>query len=255
MAAKAFLSEVALCARFIAATADGWVSYAESSGWDILLVRKIDGFQIGIQAKLRMNTDVVNQTIEEYGSFAATRSGPDCRAVLVPNDAAGGFERIADYIGFTIIRVSAPPSPGMERFRRFEKQFRPDLPVPAGQPDYPNRSWHEWWPAARHKLPAYVPDVPAGASSPVQLTDWKIGAIKIQIIIETRGHVTRDDFKHVGIDHRRWLASDGILQQGAAHGQWLGPLAFDKQHPRAYAQIKADGAVWLPPDLKMVGAP
>jgi hypothetical protein len=74
-----------------------------SAGWDILLVRKADGLQIGIQAKLRCNVDVINQTLEEYGTWSADKAGPDCRAILVPYSEARGFDRIAHYIGFTII--------------------------------------------------------------------------------------------------------------------------------------------------------
>jgi hypothetical protein len=66
--------------------------------------------------------------------------------------------------------------------------------------------WFEMAPIRRHDLPEYVPDVAAGSSSPIQLTKWKIAAIKIAITLERRGYVTRLDFKKQGIDHRRWLA-------------------------------------------------
>jgi hypothetical protein len=38
--------------------------YPETEGWDILLVRVSDGFQIGIQAKLALNIGVINQCLE-----------------------------------------------------------------------------------------------------------------------------------------------------------------------------------------------
>lgn len=62
---KPFPTEAALCAAFIAAIDKrAWTPYAETAGWDILLVRKVDGFQIGVQAKLVFNLDVVNQAID-----------------------------------------------------------------------------------------------------------------------------------------------------------------------------------------------
>jgi len=109
--AKPFATEADLCARFIAAIGPDWVSYPETCNWDILLVRKADGFQIGIQAKLKLNTDVINQALEEYGVWDADRMAPDCRAVLVPADQGGGFGRICKYIGLTIIRVSGDKQP------------------------------------------------------------------------------------------------------------------------------------------------
>lgn len=58
---KMFKTEADLCAAFIASIDSRWTPYAETAGWDILLVRHADGFQIGIQAKQKMNTEVVNR--------------------------------------------------------------------------------------------------------------------------------------------------------------------------------------------------
>ena len=81
---KPFETEAALGAAYLATIdAERWISYPETAGWDILLVRRADGFQIGIQAKQRMNTDVINQTIEGNRMFSYSQRGPDCRAVLV----------------------------------------------------------------------------------------------------------------------------------------------------------------------------
>jgi hypothetical protein len=47
---KAKTSEADLCAGFIAAATKGgsWTAYAETAGYDILMVRASDGVQIGI---------------------------------------------------------------------------------------------------------------------------------------------------------------------------------------------------------------
>lgn len=240
---KPFATEVDLCAAFLSALPEEWVNYNEHGGWDILLVRKTDGFQVGIQAKLKLNTMVVSQVLEEYGVWSVDRPGPDCRAVLVPADQAG-YERIAAYIGFNIVKVS----PARDCGSRWDKKpsFRPGLP---GGPS--DRDWHEWMPVKRHQLPEYVPDVAAGASAPVQLTDWKIRALKLLVLADRRGFITREDFKHLHLDHRRWIAADGWLRPTEQRGRYIvhhpAPAAFKEQHPRVYAEIAADFDKWAPP--------
>ena len=82
-----FAREADLCSTFLALVPDSWLVYAETGGFDILLVRKEDGFQIGVQAKLRLNAKVVCQALETGRASAITNPNPDCRAVLVPKGA------------------------------------------------------------------------------------------------------------------------------------------------------------------------
>lgn len=234
---KSFATEVELCSRFVAQVDQKeWGVYAETQGWDLLLVRREDGFQIGIQAKLKLNLKVIDQTIE-YRYSLPTTPGPDCRAILVP-DTETGFEDLCAYIGLTVIRVK-PKS------RWWPKgDFDPDLPTikNKGWRD----DWHEWCPTVRHKLPEYVPDVLAGAPSPTQLTDWKIKAMKIAIIVEKRGYVTRQDFKTIGIDHRRWLKPASWLVVEDGHYVRGHMPDFKSQHPTVWEQISADFEKWAP---------
>ena len=232
---KPYPTEVDLCSAFLALVPKEWTAYAETAGWDILLVRKEDGFQIGIEAKLRLKTEVINQTIEEYGYIACDRAGPDCRAVLVPDGDDGGFNRIAAYIGFTIIRMQ--PTEAWSR----RPDFHPSLPKITdryGSMDH----WHEWAPTKRHELPEYVPDVRAGSPSPIQLTAWKIGALKLQATLEANGFLTRSDFRSFGLDHRRWLAREFQWLQPSSEGYIKGPYFpdFGKQHPIVFEQVKTD---------------
>lgn len=241
---KSFATEADLCRCFLAATGPDWTPYAETCNWDILLVRKVDGFQIGIQAKLKLNTHVIAQTIEDGRCYSAERAGPDCRAVLVPDEETGHFDLIAGYIGFTIIRVSSPDR-DVVRFGRVSP-FRPYLPKSDGHGR--GVEWFECAPAKRHALPEYVPDVTAGSSAPLQLTAWKISAIKIAVTLDQRGYLTRADFKHHGIDYRRFIAreygwlivEDGRYLRGDRFPD------FKAQHPRVYGEIVADSAKWMP---------
>lgn len=227
-----FSSESEMCAKFIAAVGAEWTCYAETCGWDILLSRIADRFQIGIQAKLKFNTDVLNQSLEDTSDL--TRPGPDCRAVLVPSYASGRLGKIADYIGITVIYVR----PECDR----NAKFYPYLPLEQhGLTDH----WYEQAPLKRHSLPEYVPDVAAGAAAPIQLTRWKIGAIKIAVTLEVRGYVTREDFKAAGIDHRRWVPQGWVTSNSGRMSRAEAMPDFKRQHPRVYAEIMADKEKWL----------
>ena len=246
-AAKPFATEAEMCGEFIAALPEGWTAYAETAGWDILLARPADGFQIGVEAKLRLNTHVIAQALDDDRWYS---SGPDCRAVLVPSAAVQvGIEAICAYIGVVIIRLW----PKGERMWR-RGTFTPLLPSSAA--DVVHEQWPEWGPPKRCALPDYVPDVAAGAPAPTKLTQWKIKAIKIAILLDRRGYVTRDDFRALHIDHRRWLPSGaGWLTLG--NGRYTAGQSlpnFKAQHPTVYDQIAADFDKWEPKAPLLVGA-
>ena len=226
---ECFPSEAALCAAFLATVPATWTAYAETAGWDLLLVHNLTGEQVGVQAKLVCNPKVILQAVEGRWD----RKGPDYRAVLVPSSGALG--ELAEYIGVAVM------TPGDLR----ATWFGPALP---GDDLCIERRWHNWCPDKRHALPAYVPDVAAGASGPVQLTDWKIRAMRIAITLELRGYVTRDDFRRHGIDHRRWFTTGGGWLARDEHGRFVrGPSFpdFQAQHPRVYMEIKAESDTWM----------
>jgi hypothetical protein len=243
-----FATEADLCRAFLAEIPSAWTAYNETAGWDILLVRRADGFQIGIHAKLRLNGKVIEQAVEAYGSYAAQQAGPDCRAVLVPDKAAHAFSSVCSYIGLTIIRMVHPEA----RYRLSAGKYHPALPDQLGDTGH---AWHEWCPAKRHKLPEYVPDVPAGTPSPVQLSQWKIKVIKISVTLERRGYVTRADFKHIQLDHRRLLTSGlGWLIPNRETGRYTRSKLWPNlktMHPRVYGEIDRDYNRWRTPETAL----
>lgn len=248
-AEKPFATEAALCAAFLdGIKAEPWVAYPESCGWDILLSRKSDGFQIGIQAKLKFNTHVVSQALEYRWSDSP---GPDCRAVLVPHEERNKLREICAYIGLTVIEVFQ--SEERRRYGR-NRDYEPRLPDEANAHDFD--AWFELLPTKRHELPEYVPDAIAGSSAPVQLTRWKIKAIKVAIILERRGAVTRQDFNELHLDHRRWINADTKWLRIEDGRLLAGPGLpdFKAQHPRNYAEIAADFDKWAPRVLLPTGA-
>lgn len=236
MKAPLFETESALCAAFLLwVKAEGgkvkyghrapvWVPYAETAGWDILLVAE-DGTQIGVQAKQKFNMKVLSQCLPNH--WGSADRGPDYRAVLVPEFDSGHAD-ICSALGLMLI--------GGNRGHGCGHGFTPDLGMKYGE------GWHYWNPARRCEVPEFVPDVPAGASGPVQLTKWKIAALRVAATLQVRGYVTRQDFKEIGIDHRRWVGPGDWLKPGGVPGQYVrGPgLSFDAQHAEVYAQVLAE---------------
>ena len=227
-----FRTEAELCSVFtgFVKTLQGWVAYAETAGWDILLAHA-DGTQIGIQAKLKLNLRVLEQTIEESRGRGAT--GPDFRAVLVPGTE--GSSVLIDALGINLIKSR----------RRYDGrfEFEPGL-LPNCYGDW--QEWHYANPEKRHELPEFVPDVAAGVPGPSQLTKWKIAALRIVAVLEVRGYVTRADFRRYGVNHCRWVPS-GWLKLDELGRYTKGPnLNFAEKHPVMYPQILAEIAKDLP---------
>lgn len=247
-AAKAkYATEAALCEAFIAALPDGWVAYAETAGWDILLVRAEDGLQIGVEAKLRLNLEVVEQCLKGHWM---SRTGPDYRAVLVPSGGLG--ERTSAHLGIVVLTIS--PREKWERVAYVtEHVIFPRLPT--SKQRYGDRGWHDWAPEARCELPEYIPDVPAGDTAPVQLTSWKIGALRICALIERFGGVERADFRELQIDASRWLCRGGWLDRGDRGWAFSKRCPdFRAQHATVYPQVVADFGKWCPAHRKVAEA-
>ncbi len=237
-----FAKESDLCAAFISILPADWTAYPETGGFDILLVRNADGFQIGVEAKLRLNAKVICQAAEYDGHHYVDRAGPDCRAVLVPDGVSMDLAALCPKLGITIIRVSHDSFLASYR-KESPFRFRPNLPK--NRDGWTDRQWHELCPVERLPLPDWVPDVIAGDSAPVALTDWKIRAIKIAITLQKRGYVTRHDFAFFEISMSRWTQSRWIVP-GHTRGRWVAGRMpdFRAQHPINFEQIEADHEKW-----------
>ena len=245
-----YATEEALCAdflewvkapdRFRRDDDTKWTPYAETAGWDILLVAQ-DGTQIGVQAKLKFNMKVLQQCLPDRFHEWHDR-GPDYRAVLVP-EWDSDHERICNALGLALI--------GHNGSNWRHPHFRPGL-----LENESGGGWHYWSPIEREKLPEFVPDVAAGASAPLQLTKWKIAALRIVATLEVRGFVTREDFRQHVIDSRRWTGPGGWLVPKSDRMQDAGryvrapSLDFDRQHPDVYAQVLAEIRAKLVPEPK-----
>ncbi len=248
---RLFSSEADLVAKFCGRIDPvHWTQYHETAGWDLLLVHNT-GVQIGIEAKLGLNAKVLEQALPGHYS---SQAGPDFRAVLVPVDGLQGhLQTIARHLGIVVIVVY---SSGRSMDEKNRYHFNPSLPDGSmwGLSDWPN-----WCPGQRCRLPDYVPDVTGGHSAPLQLSEWKIRAIKLLILLERNGSITRADIKALGMSPTRWTDRfNGFLTAGST-GYIRNAMTPDlkRQHPTNWAQIEADFAKWspglsLPP--RLVGA-
>lgn len=259
-----FANEAALCAAFIAALPEGWTAYAETAGFDILLVRA-DGVQVGVEAKMTLNAKVLLQSVEGiYSGHGSELAGPDFRAALVPHGAAGAeLRRISSYLGVTVIecraadegakQIEAEVARHGEYYRQYASRnyepFKPELP----RVNDWRSTWVDHCPLKRSVVPDYVPDVVAGASGPSQLSEWKIKAIKICILLERRGWVAVADFKSIGIDRKRWIDMGWLAGRLGFRGHYIaGKYTLDLRaaHPINFAQIEADFEKWKPKDAE-----
>jgi hypothetical protein len=218
-----------------------WTPYHETAGWDLLLVHET-GVQIGIEAKLILNPKVLEQALP--GHWFDDR-GPDFRAALVPDDGLQHhLSSIAAHLGVTVLTLRA-----RRHFRTGEitgYDFSPHLPDPGSLYDLDH--WPHWLPAERCKVPAYVPDVTGGRASPVCLSEWKIAAIKLLLVLERRGYVTRADMRALRISPTRWTDHwNGFLSPDPARGGYVAngrTPDLKAQHPTNWTQIEADFDAW-----------
>lgn len=230
---KKFESEAKMCEHFLSLVPHQWQAYPETGGFDILLSRKKDGFQIGIEAKLSLNAKVITQAYPEINHWYASKSGPDCRAVLIPHYSRNDFEMICWYLGITVMHVNIG-----HRYINLPDEHRQESH---------GDDWFEWCPEKRITLPDYIPDNGAGNPCPVMLTDWKIRAIKIVVIIEKIGFVTKEDFKFLEISFPRWVNnSDMSWLKLSEKGKWVANNIpdFRKQHPKNFEDIMSDYENW-----------
>lgn len=214
-----------------------WTLYHETAGWDLLLAHET-GAQIGVEAKLTLNPKVLEQALP--GRWADVR-GPDFRAVLVPDDGLQNHTAsLARHLGIAVITVRVwDTSRGLH-------DFSPKLPSLNSTHD--RHDWPDWMPGERCKLPEYVPDVVGGHAAPIQLSEWKIKAIKLLILLDRRGYVTRRDMKALGISPTRWTDHfNGFLSPDPQRGGYVRngrTPDLKAQHPTVWPQIEADFEAW-----------
>lgn len=246
-----FKTEAKLCKTFIEHLPKAWTPYPETSGWDILLVHDT-GVQIGVEAKLKLNAKVIEQAAERIAYYHATDAGPDFRSILVPYGTGGTFLGVCRLLGITVIGcVSEERYLEVNRYHIPKLWFGPELP-----PGKNGFSWRDEWfdtaPVKRHELPDYIPKVDAGTPSPLILSSWKIGAMRLCVLMERTGYLCRSDFTALKISISRWMPSStgwlGLTNQRGVYTKgtrWPGET-FRSEHPDTYQEMEADFETWCP---------
>lgn len=197
-ARAAYRSEGELCDAFTAeARREGYVVHAETSGWDLLLVDR-DGLQVGVQAKLRPNCDVLAQAL--LGS--ADAPGPDVHAVLVPVPSPA-FVAVAEELRLVIFTaadaspLSMSVSPAIRRITERDTWSPIRVTLERAQLwQHTRRAW---------TAPVEILGMGGGRPGPRQITPWKIAAVRLCRLLRARGHLLREDFNAARVSITWWI--------------------------------------------------
>lgn len=240
------MTEAELCAEFTkVARANGWEVYAETGGWDLLLVwtgdapvlvydsghRELElhngpeegfsgsklaamedeielapGDQWGIQAKLRGSFEVIDQAL-----------------VGVQWVERGRTQRMAapDFRSVLVPSASAP-------FLHICSHLRLGVVTPLITDVY--RPTYRWTTRLQHTLPPIVPSWTGGAPSPKSLSHWRVQALKICARLRAGEILMRKDFKEYEINIKTFVQRHWILSTG--HGQYvMNPMSLTTPDP------------------------
>jgi hypothetical protein len=229
--------ESEMCAAFTArARAAGWLVHPEVDNWDLVLVWPLlsplpsvaprhrfsellrrdlppfknivastfkPGMQIGIQAKLRPNVEVLSQAVRYPLS-----AGPHFRALLVPY-VTEEFRDLAAHMGLVVYVED-----------KVEKTIR-----------LPSLLWET---KARLVLPPIEASWDGGGRSPKSLGPWRVGALKICSILRSKGVVTKADLAAVGHRVGSWVQQGWLVSERTPAGWVYRPTSLDKLPDRGY---------------------
>lgn len=219
------MTEAELCAAFrAAAEGDGWVVYPEVAGWDLVLVWPGEspvppgaadiprGTQVGVEAKLRGNAEVLAQVIGRTRWKGTPR--PDFAAVLVPH-ASDAFETVAGALGVGVYTLRHAAPYRVRRWGDYERE-RKTIAAPhareSAEPVVRRGTAKRLW------LPPVVPTIEAGHPAPSPLTPWRVKAIRLCAILRARGYLTGGDFKDAAVNPQvwrdRWVRNAGKDPEG-----------------------------------------
>ena len=235
-----------LCDAFAAlAAGHGWTVYPETGAWDLLLAAS-DGTQIGVQAKLKANLGVITQALPRFRQ----QTGPHFRAILTA-------------CGCELETVCRP----LKLLRFAMLGTISNRPIWMGEhylTSAPDRESYRWMTTHPVILPCIVPCHSGGCPSPLVLSRWKIGALRVLARCELRGYVTTADGKEVDHDMGYMIRARMLVYHGREGRRITYTLGEhrkrpDLQHPQEYLQIlaqeaAANGVDRQPPRQLAIGA-
>lgn len=250
-------SEAELCDAFAeAARGDGWRVFPEVSGFDLVLewdgtrpvptiwrdredvpIAAVDaGYQIGIDAKLRANIDVLAQAI---GRIEDSIHRPDAAAVLVP-EYSRAYACIAHRLGLRCFDLRN--CAGAQRHT-----IDPVVPPPL----WLYRGSHAG-PDKRLALPPIPLRDSGGKGGPRTLSQWRVGALRVCALLRARGSLTRADAKPHGIDLADWAQRGWLVSDGKRPARYTPGLRLDVTGPEVGYEATRDALIAA--DAKPPGA-
>lgn len=174
-----FGSEEELCSSFIeVARAAGYQVHPECGNWDLLIVCRETGDQIGLHAKLKPNVAVLAQALTNE-----RLPGPVIHAVLVPV-ATAEFLFVAKRLRLLVL----------EGVRLDSLNLR-EVFAKAPRWAHPEREW----------APEVEISARSGVPSPRKITKWKLAAVDLCLRARVRGYVTRAEMKELNLRMGWWL--------------------------------------------------
>ncbi len=213
-----------------AARARGWRALPETAGHDLVLVVGDDcgpdslcpGDVVVVEGKLRDNVQVLAQALPADSRGAKLSRSADWYAVAVPS-ASGEFRDLAYALGIVVLPVYA----GFQRGRPDEHVLFP-LVVASSRFRCIGLQ-----PLELHDLDV---EMRAGEPAPRPLSPWKIAAVRLCILGQTRP-LTAEDFRPTPVRHRTFL--DRGWMTARREGQsWFFDLADHPGRPDiAYPEI------------------
>lgn len=203
-----FGSEAELCERMMTVAREACHVHPETADWDVLLVQPSTGMQVGVQAKLRANLEVLAQALPRGNG--SKEVGPDVRAVLVPT-AAWPFVSIAGRLGVHV--------------------FQGDL-ISTDEIRAAFRTGHRWPYSSREWVPEHEVIAPAGTAAPKRVTKWKLSAVKLCLVVRSRGYATPADFRELKLDDKWWFDRRfGPVLLSESRGRYVLNAAADAKAP------------------------
>jgi hypothetical protein len=182
---RIFTTEADLCGCFSDfLIGDGWEIDAElPDHWDMLLTRTNGQGEIeqwGVHGKLVPNIDVIHQAVRDMRK----PKGPTAALVLVPR-AAEKFRWLCGELGLYVA------TPNLERSDLGNGKVWFDIQEP------PMFNRH---PAAPERIerPRYENSTKPGSKSPSNVSDWMEKQLRLEVLLEAKGYLRKEDFRRVG---------------------------------------------------------
>lgn len=227
-----YKSEEELCSGFAEyARSAGWRVYPETSNWDLLLVATPEvktknvrsGDQLGIQAKLNANIEVLRQAMPQPDA----RRGPNFHGVLVPR-VTPDFREVAH--GLFITPIAGTRNVYTDRPKTVQG-FKHQLLFlnPLFRLEYSEPLW----------CPEVEVWTPAGVPSPASLTPWKFKAVRLCIEGRAKGFLTSSDFYAQRMGKTLWIRNGWVVELGEQekYGKQKKYVLTDKAPDHIYPEI------------------